>query len=165
MIANAIDRECQLEESKLFGEVFLPDEWLEKDIFSIDEFFLCQLDLNIFKCDNLPKCGYLYFFIETRNFKKNKMKAVVRYFNGEPDASTEFNDGLFENEEEFALEKSNDGDVVIGELNPNDNSKITLLSLSSDYLPFDCDFEFLSFEIALTDLKSKNFQACELKFC
>ena len=164
MKANAIKQECELESSKLFGEVYLPDEWLENDIFSLDEFFLCQLNLSEINCENLPKIGYLYFFIETTNFKKTKMRAIVRYFEGEPDAMTDFNDGLFEDDSEYYLQASNDGNVLICEKNLNDNNLFDLLSLNSELLPFECDFNNVTFTINAEQLKNKNFSDCKLKF-
>lgn len=165
MIVTAIERDCELEESKLFGEVYLPDEWLENDVFLLDEFFVGQLNLSTLSCPYLPQSGFLYFFIETKNFRSKNMKAVVRYFELEPDASTEFNDGLFVNEKTFALVQGDDGgDVKICELNENDCLQISLLSISERYFPFDCDFNTATFQISIDDLKNKKFDNCTLKF-
>ena len=76
----AINQETELEESKLFGEVYLPDAWLEEDVFSPFEFFVAQINLEQVKSEYLPQKGYLYFFVEAYSFTKNKMKAKVRYF-------------------------------------------------------------------------------------
>ena len=141
MRVNAISCECDLEQSKLFGEAYLPEEWLEQDLFSIYEFFLGQINLSEFSVEGLPTKGYLYFFVETTNFKK--MKAVVRLFDGEPSACTDFNDGLFEeNQENF----------------------VKLISIPSHVLPFDCDFSRLCITIDKANLLAGNYDACKLIF-
>ena len=161
MKATAIERECEIDESKLFGEAYLPDKWLEQDVFGLDEFFLAQINLSNFTSELLPKNGFLYFFIDARSFKKSKMRAKVRYFGEEPDACTPFNEDLFD-DVEFALEKSDLGDIYIFEV--VDTDKTCLLALNCEYLPFDCDFENLYFMIDNDSLKRGDFTACELKF-
>ncbi len=84
--------EVELEDSKFFGEILLPSSWLEEDVFSPDEMFLCQIN-----CEQLyeaigktalPKTGMLYFFIDYGK----KEKAVVRFADCELDAYTCFNE-------------------------------------------------------------------------
>lgn len=86
------DEDCDLEQSKFFGEILLPEKWLLEDAFSPDELFLCQINLDDLASSVgktlLPDHGMLYFFIDY----KKKPQAVVRYFDGEIDAYTLFNE-------------------------------------------------------------------------
>ena len=159
MRVNAISCECDLEQSKLFGEAYLPEEWLEQDLFSIYEFFLGQINLSEFSVEGLPTKGYLYFFVETTNFKK--MKAVVRLFDGEPSACTDFNDGLFEENQEYLLTKDKFGEIELFETQEN---LVKLISIPSHVLPFDCDFSRLCITIDKTNLLAGNYDACKLIF-
>ena len=157
MRANVISCECDLEQSKLFGEAYLPEEWLEEDLFGIYEFFLGQINLSEFSCEFLPKNGYLYFFIETTNFKK--MKAVVRFYNGEPSACTDFNDGLFEEDQEYLLVNDKLGELELFEAK---GDTIKLISVPSHVLPFDCEFSRLCITIDKESLSSNNFNECKV---
>lgn len=161
MKAIAISEACELEQSKLFGEAYLPEEWLENDIFSIYEFFLGQINLSEFSCEFLPKSGYLYFFIEASSLKSSKMKAVVRYYQGEPSACTDFNDGLFDEEEEFALAEGGFGNIQLFEQN-DDN--ITLISIPTELLPFECDYSRLRIDVDKAGLLKQDFSSCKLIF-
>lgn len=86
------DEDCELDQSKFFGEILLPEKWLMENVFSPDEMFLCQINLeNLYEKVGktyLPESGMLYFFID---YKKKPM-AVVRYCNEEADAYTCFNE-------------------------------------------------------------------------
>lgn len=86
------DEDCDIEQSKFFGEILLPEQWLLDDVFSPDELFLCQINLDDLASavgkTLLPDHGMLYFFIDY----KKKPQAVVRYFDGEADAYTLFNE-------------------------------------------------------------------------
>ena len=37
--------QTELDDSKFFGEILLPNEWLEENVFSPTEMFLCQINL------------------------------------------------------------------------------------------------------------------------
>lgn len=78
--------------SKLFGEAFMPEKWLENDEFSIGEVFFCQIDLEKIKAFDkdglLPDKGFLYFFID---FDENPAKGIVRY-SEKADSLTPFNE-------------------------------------------------------------------------
>lgn len=86
------DEDCDIEQSKFFGEILLPEKWLLDDVFSPDELFLCQINLDDLASavgkTLLPDHGMLYFFIDY----KKKPQAVVRYFDGDADAYTLFNE-------------------------------------------------------------------------
>ena len=158
----AINQECELENSKLFGEVYLPNSWLEEDCFSPFEFFVAQINLEEISSDYLPSKGYLYFFIEAYSFAKNKMKARVRYSSEEPDAYTDFNDGFFEDDvEECFLSKNSLGLLNFAEVL---NNQVELLSIPSQYLPCDLKCDKISFIMDLSDLKALKFDACSLVF-
>jgi hypothetical protein len=162
MNLQAIKRDVELEESKLFGEVYLPNAWLEDDCFSPFEFFVAQINLAEITSEYLPSKGYLYFFIEAYSFTKNKMKARVRYSAEEPDAYTDFNDGFFDvDPEECALLKNS-----LGLLNfiEDCGEQIALLTIPSQYLPEEIECEKLSFLINLIDLKELRFDNCSLVF-
>ena len=158
----AINRKTEIEESKLYGEVYLPDEWLEKDIFSPFEFFLAQINLSEIKSELLDCEGYLYFFIEAYNFSQTKLKAKVRYFAGEPDAYTDFNDGYFETDlNEYALIQES-----IGTLNYMEvvNEQVVLLEIPTELLPFASTCKKIQFVVELNELKVRNFDNIRLVF-
>lgn len=158
----AINQQTELEESKLFGEVYLPDTWLEEDIFSPFEFFVAQINLEQFKSEYLPSKGYLYFFIEAYSFSKNKMKAKVRYYAEEPDAYTDFNDGFFDEEpEQYSLLQNSLGTLNFAEM---DKNQFNLLVMPSNLLPVDLDCEKIEFIIQLSDLKELKFENSSLIF-
>ncbi len=87
------DNVKELDESKFFGEILMPNEWFEKDIFSLDELFICQINLSELTDNDilsiLPQTGTLFFFID---MKKAPYKSIIRYYDGELDAYTSFND-------------------------------------------------------------------------
>ena len=62
------DYDVELEESKFFGEILLPEKWLMDDIFSPDEMFLCQINLEqVYEQVGktmLKESGILYFLIK-----------------------------------------------------------------------------------------------------
>lgn len=95
---------ADIDESKFFGEILLPEKWLKDDIFGEEEIFLCQIkleDIAVFdKANLLPKSGTLYFFLD-ESFGKAKGK--VRYFDGVADAYTDFNEGYEDCEEEIPV--------------------------------------------------------------
>ena len=158
----AINQETELEESKLFGEVYLPDTWLEEDVFSPFEFFVAQINLKQLKSEYLPADGYLYFFIEAYSFSKNKMKAKVRYCAEEPDAYTDFNDGFFDEEpEQYSLLENSLGTLNFAEQEEN---QFNLLTIPSNLLPFDVDCDKILFRIELNDLKELKFENTSLIF-
>ena len=100
-------RFADLDESKFFGEILLPEEWLKNDIFGENEIFLCQIKLEdvavLDKGNLLPKSGTLYFFIDE---SVTPVKGIVRYFDGVADAYTDFNEGF---EDELAGNKKAGG--------------------------------------------------------
>lgn len=158
----AINQETELEESKLFGEVYLPDAWLEEDVFSPFEFFVAQINLEQVRSEYLPQKGYLYFFVEAYSFTKNKMKAKVRYFKEEPDAYTDFNDGFFDEEpEQYSLLENSLGTLNFIEVN---GAQVELLSIPSNLLPIDLECDKLAFTMTLTDLQELKFEHCSLVF-
>ena len=156
------NREIEVEESKLFGEAYLPEKWLEDDTFSPYEFFLCQLRLEDFNSDNLPKSGYLYFFIEDYGFSGKKLKARVRYFDSEPDAYTDFNDGYFEYDPESVALKVES----LGELNFDFelNNQVCLLEIPCELLPLDLECDKIAFVIEKADLANGDFSKTSLIF-
>ena len=158
----AINRETEVEESKLFGEAYIPDCWLEDNIFSPYEFFLCQLRLADFNFEFLPSSGYLYIFLEAYSFNFSKLKAKVRYYTEEPDAYTDFNDGYFEEDlESFALIQESIGilnaDVLI-------NESVCILEIPANLLPFDIKVNKMRIMITKEDLASRKFDNCSLVF-
>ena len=163
MKLQAINKPCDVEHSKLFGEVFLPENWLETDIFSPDEYFIAQINLQDFNCEFLPKSGYLYFFLEVLSSSGEKVRAKVRYFDGEPDAYTDFNEGYFDEDEVvYALEKSDIGNLSF---EVEDGENICLLTVPASLLSqFNFDCKSLSFIVNKEQLIKQNFNNCEIKF-
>lgn len=169
MKLTAINKECQIEDSKLFGESYLPNEWLENDTFSPFEFFLCQLNLQELNVDGLPSNGYIYFFVDAFDLKESKMKAKVRYFSGEPDAYTDFNDGYFDFEPECYQITSEQNSPFLKNLEilndfNKDISKVELLKIPTDLLPFDLKSKFMLFIIDRSSLKNLEFENSSLVF-
>ncbi len=169
MKITAINKECEIEDSKLFGEVYLPDEWLEKDIFSPFEFFLCQINLEDFKLKGLPSKGYLYFFIEAISLAEKKMKAKVRYYENEPDAYTDFNDGYFDCETlsyklEELFDEDNSKNLEILNLCEECDNFIKLLELPSKLLPFKILSSKIAFIIDKIAFKNLKFESSSLIF-
>ncbi len=163
MKLQAINKHCDVESSKLFGEVFLPENWLETDTFSPDEYFIAQINLQDFNCEFLPKTGYLYFFLEVVSLSGEKFRGKVRYFNGEPNAYTDFNEGYFEEDEQvFALEKSDIGNVVFEQ---EEGDSLCLLTIPSSLLElFNFNCKALSFVINKEQVIRQNFDSCQIKF-
>ena len=158
----AINRETEVEESKLFGEAYIPDSWLEDNVFSPYEFFLCQLRLADFNFEFLPSSGYLYIFLEAYSFNFSKLKAKVRYYPEEPDAYTDFNDGYFEEDlENFALVPESIGilnaDVLIDE-------SVCILEIPVSLLPFEVKASKMRIMITKEDLLDRNFDNSSLVF-
>ncbi len=169
MKITAINKECEIEDSKLFGEVYLPDEWLENDIFSPFEFFLCQINLEEFKLEGLPSKGYLYFFIEAISLTEKKMKAKVRYYENEPDAYTDFNDGYFACDTlSYQLvelsSKNTSENLEILNLYEDCDDFIKLLELPSKLLPFEISSSKIAFIIDKTAFKNLKFELSGLIF-
>ena len=164
-----INQECEIEDSKLFGEVYLPNEWLEEDVFSPFEFFLCQLNLEQLKIPDLPQVGYLYFFVDAFSLTESKMKAKVRYFSEEPDAYTDFNDGYFDCDLQPILIKGEQNslfqkNIEILNLVEVEGDRVKLLELPTKLLPFELNSEKMVFVIDKVELEKLNFAECRLVF-
>lgn len=162
--------------SQLFGEVDLPDEWLENDVFSPCEFFLCKIDLSVFGGGGLPSEGLLYVFVDMPSTLK-KAKAKIRFFDGEPDARTDFNDGFFDEyvDAEFLLPASkpfadvkatrggerdelDENNVAVNELN---GDVITIVSVPTELLPSDLSSFARRLSVVLdADAARKNDFSC-----
>ena len=84
---------ADLNTSKFFGEILLPESWLKDGIFGESEIFFCQInleDLSPYDVGNLlPHEGMLYFFLD---LDKAPAEAIVRYYSGLPEAYTDFNE-------------------------------------------------------------------------
>lgn len=145
-----------IEESKIWGEAFLPDEWLQQDDFSPNEFFLAQINLSKLNVTNLPNIGFIYIFIDAPSFALKRMKPIIRYSATQPDAYTDFNDCFFdEAPESFVLEKSQgEGDIVLSETEGN---YINLINLPRKYLPIELDFNEFAVKISSDNLENMNF--------
>ncbi len=166
------DCDCDLEDSKFFGDVLLPEKWLLNDVFSPDELFFCQINLEaLYEAVGktlLPEEGMLYFFIDY----KKKPQAVVRYFDGEVDAYTSFNEdwegdfdvytdwkmGFFLEDGDNALlfkdENISDGEMGLFKYTPD-----------TTFMDFMANTETaLYFVIDEKDLKSCDFSKVRLKF-
>ncbi|MBR3864266.1 MAG: DUF1963 domain-containing protein [Clostridia bacterium] len=163
MRLQAINKVCEVENSKLFGDVFLPESWLENDLFSPDEYFIAQINLQDLNCEILPKTGYLYFFLEILSPNADKVRAKVRYFDGEPDAYTDFNEGYFDEDETvYALEKSDIGNVIFEQV---EGDSVTLLSIPTSLLAlFNFDCKFLSFVVSKEQVVEQKFDNCQVRF-
>ena len=155
------DEECM---SQLFGEAEFPDEWLEKDVFSPCEFFLCKIDLADFGGKLLPDNGYLYIFIDMPS-SAPKAKVILRFYADEPDACTDFNDGFFGSYcEEASIVKDDRnalGEVIINEEKGDD---LIIFSVSGDYLPYDLNFDRLSIVIDKQSLSAGDYSRARLVF-
>lgn len=167
------DEDCDIEVSKFFGEILLPEEWLEKDVFAPEELYLCQINLQeVYESVGktlLPESGLLYFFID---YTEKKPKAVVRYYDGEADAYTMFNEdweGDYDVYTEWPMtfELGNDGTALLCKDENVNDGEVALLR----YLPSSIDIDFLSdgetslyFIISEDDLKKGNFNKVRLLF-
>lgn len=164
--------DTELEESKFFGDILLPEAWLEDNVFSSDEMFLCQINLDDlyenFGRTLLPKRGMLYFFID---YAKRTV-ARVRYTDGEIDAYTCFNEdweGDYDVITSCSVEFS-DGDTGTAMLVKDENvadGKICLLRYDpahEEFIDFMQDTDsVLYFLIDEKDLLNKDFSRVELK--
>ncbi len=82
--------------SKFFGTPTIPRAWVEE--FDEDEIFFCQIrlaDIRALDPENrLPHTGYLYIFLHTEHGNW-RLRADVRYYDGEPDMALEdFNEAV-----------------------------------------------------------------------
>lgn len=168
------DQDAEMDQSKFFGEILLPEKWLEDDVFSPEEMFFCQLNLTeVYEAIGktmLPESGTLYFFID---YKKNP-QAVVRYYEGEADAYTAFNEDLESNYDVFtewpmeftANAQKGDSALLCKDENVPDG-EVALIKYLSNSLDLDfledknCALYFL---ISEKDLILKNFTNVTLKF-
>lgn len=149
--------------SQLFGEAEFPDEWLEEDIFSPDEFFLCKLDLADFGGGQLPNNGYLYIFIDKPS-KITKGRVKLRFYDGELDACTDFNDGYFDYEPDFfgiSKNKISTNEVIV---NQSNNGILTLIEIGAEFLPEEFDIDKMSIVIPEEDLINHNYSAARIIF-
>lgn len=91
------DLQTEYTDSKFYGTVALPAQWLENDVFAFDEMFVCQINLSQLSAEQascLPvKSGTLFFFLQR---VKRGYKAIIRYFDGELTETVDFNDDLDE---------------------------------------------------------------------
>lgn len=166
------DCDCDLEDSKFFGDVLLPEKWLLNDVFSPDELFFCQINLEVLYESvgktALPERGMLYFFIDY----KKKPQAVVRYFDGEVDAYTSFNEdweGDYDVYTDWNMDFSlADGDNVMLFKDENiADGEIGLLRYIPDttFMDFMANTETaLYFVIEEEDLRKSDFSKVKLKF-
>jgi len=149
--------------SQLFGEVEMPEEWLERDVFAPCEFFLCKLDMSVFGGGLLPDCGYLYVFIDMPTTIE-KAKVVVRYTSSEPDASTDFNDGFFDEEPEPAAITASGNSGVGAVVNEREGFRLTIISLSGKYLPEELGKDRLTVSVAVNQDETVDFLSASLTF-
>lgn len=163
MKLQAISRPCEIEESKLLGDAYLPESWLEEGIFSPYEFFIAQINLQHFDCEILPKSGYLYFFLDAISLKEDKIKAKVRYFNGEPDAYTDFNEGYFEEDMQiFSLAKSDIGSI---DFECENGEEVCLLKVPTNLIPaFEFESSSLVFSAKRKEIEKLDFSQATIKF-
>lgn len=171
IIINDVD--CDIENSKFFGDMLLPEKWLIDDVFSPDEMFLCQINLEELSDavgkTLLPDSGMLYFFIDY----KKKPLAVVRYFDGEADAYTCFNedwDADFDVYEDWLITFDSKVDEEGSKLLYRDASigedEIALLVYDPSSSPMDFmagKDKKLYFIVKVADLKNRNFSNVKLK--
>ena len=87
----------------------------------------------------------------------------VRYFDGEPDAYTDFNEGYFDEDETvYALEKSDIGNVAFEQV---EGDSVTLLSIPTSLLAlFNFDCKFLSFVVSKEQVVEQKFDNCQVRF-
>lgn len=163
------DIDSELDGSKFFGEILLPEKWFEDDVFSPDEMFICQINLSELSasdiCSVLPSSGMLFFFIDT---KKPPYKSVIRYFDGELDAYTSFNDD-FETDinviDEIGIkfEKSNACDVALLADEKTEGFDTCLMKIRQDkddlLLPVEGDLYFF---VNKSDIIKKDFSKSKL---
>ncbi len=160
--------EYELDKSKFFGETLMPEIWLKQDIFEETEVFFCHINLeeaSQFDSQNLlPKTGHLFFFID---FEKTPVKAVVRYYGGELDATANFNECIdcdYEVEEGYQIEFSKgEGETtsLFAPYKKLKDSEVCLLSFYPDeFVELDFlkgDAKAIHFIIEKTSLMKKDF--------
>ena len=160
--------------SQLFGETEMPDEWLEKDVFAPCEFFLCKLDLAECGGGLLGENGYLSIFVDMPS-KIEKARAVVRFFDGEPDACTDFNDGYFDDEPcGYSLAFGDCGAEAVGDccdeavgdgfvtVNEQTGSDLTIIAIGKEYLPEDLGINELAVVVDAAAAKKGDFSAARI---
>lgn len=151
-------------ESRLFGEAFLPEKWLETDEFSPFEFYVGIINLDDFSVEKEVGGGYLYLFAEAKNFDFSRVSAKVRLFSGDIDAYTDFNEGFFDDEEvekrSFLIVPSKTGDDCV--LFP-DGDDVVIVSIKSEFLPFEINGDVLEYRIKKADFDLKKFDKCFIK--
>ena len=118
-----------LSASKFFGVPTVPVLW-DGDFYD-DEIFFCQINLadiaHLDKENKLPHKGYLYIFLHTDE-GEYKLKADVRYYNGEPELAIEdFNS------EVKGYEKFNDAYLMEFYETDDDNACTRLFGNLSDW--------------------------------
>lgn len=186
------DEDCELDQSKFFGEILLPEKWLMENVFSPDEMFLCQINLeNLYEKVGktyLPERGMLYFFIDY----KKKPLPVVRYCDEDVDAYTCFNEdweGDYDVFTEWALdyelynqsdknaEKTGNGFTLYKGAEEEFSEMLCKEDFLSDdeivllkFAPNTSEIDFMSYEeksvyfiIKIEDLKKQDFSNVTLK--
>lgn len=151
--------------SQLFGEAEMPDEWLEKDVFAPCEFFICKLDLAECGGGALGSAGYLYVFADMPS-KLGKARAVVRFFDGEPDACTDFNAGYFDDEpcacslvfDERAVSET----IGFATVNEVSGENLTLIAIGKEYLPEDLGVNELAVVVDAKAAAKGDFSAARI---
>lgn len=164
--------QTELDDSKFFGEILLPNAWLEENVFSPTEMFLCQINLEQLYTEIgetlLPKTGILYFFIDYGK----KLTAKVRYFDGDLDGYTCFNedweddfDAITDLSVEFA--HGEDGVVLLANTQDLFGDDVCLLKVNTadeDVLDINlAPNKTLYFMIDKKALLSRNFDKVVLK--
>ena len=149
--------------SCLFGRAFLPEKWLEEGEFSPFTFYVGRINLAEFNCLQGFNEGFLYFFAEAKNFNLNCLNAKVRYYNGEIDAYTDYNEGFFDDEEaenrSFKIAPCEKGDETVLF---SSGEKLVLLSIKSDYLPFEINGKALEFSVEKESALKGDFSKCRI---
>lgn len=167
------DEDTDLEDSKFFGDALFPESWLEDDIFSPDEMFFCQINLTeLYESVGktvLPESGLIYFFIDYGK----KTTAKVRYFDGEADAYTAFNEDYecdYDVFTDWKIEFSSGGGDGTALLATDENVEPGSIALLR-YCPKDSPLDFMSesglniyFIITSDDLKNRRFENAVIKF-
>lgn len=159
--------------SKFFGGIEIKDEWIEQDLFSPTDIFLCSIDLEEIKgydADNLlPPKGKLLFFVD---IDQTPATCKVLYLE-EGDAYVEFNEDsecdydvetevpiIFESGSENTAmlikdEKVFDGETCLLRFCPAEFDEIDFLSDVNGRLYFIIDNE---------SLKARDFSKTKLYF-
>ena len=167
------DADCDMEASKFFGEILLPEEWLEKNVFAPEELYFCQINLQeVYEAVGktlLPETGMLYFFID---YTRKKPEAVVRYYDGEPDAYTMFNEDWETDYDVYTewpmfFELADGGAALLCKDEKVSDDEIALLKYDPKSLGIDFLHESekcLYFIISVNDLKNADFGGVKLLF-